>query len=79
MRVCPVLIVVLAAGGIVVDSAALAADDGVRIPDQKGGTVVIPPSSIPKPGEAGKAGHTNVQIYRPPPPPPQSPPSSIDR
>jgi hypothetical protein len=60
---------------------AMASDDGARIPDQSGGTVVIPPSSIPNPGDAGKAGHTNVQIYYPPqaaPQPPEPPRPSPD-
>jgi hypothetical protein len=51
---------------------AVAAEDGVR-KDQSGGAIVVPPSSIPRPGDAGKSGHTNVQIYRPPPAQPQSP------
>lgn len=73
MRASSVMIFILIASGVLVGGIAGAADDDVRKPDQNGGTLVIPRSSIPKPGDAGNAGHTNVQIYYPPPAPPQPP------
>jgi hypothetical protein len=69
----PVLISVVIASCLLYGGVSVAADDDIRKPDQKGGTVVIPPSSIPKPGDAGNTGHTNVQIYYPPPARPRSP------
>src|SRR5262245_41208540 len=43
-----------------------------------GGTVVKPPSSIEKPGEAGSSAHTNVEIFSPSKPPsPQPPPKEF--
>jgi hypothetical protein len=52
----------LVAGSVVAAALAVAAED-VRRPVQ-GGTIIIPPSSIPQPGESGRA-HTNVEIFRP--------------
>ena len=76
MQELPVLAFVLAAN-CAVGGAAGTNGEGVHVPDQQGGSTEIPCSSIPKPGDAGNAGHTNIQIYRPPvigqPPVPQAP------
>jgi hypothetical protein len=53
----------LITGVVLIGQVSMAADD-VRMP-VPGGTIIIPPSSIPKPGDAGKAAHTNIEIFRP--------------
>jgi hypothetical protein len=49
--------------GLVLAAQLVVAADDVRRPVQ-GGTIVIPPSSVPKPAESGRA-HTNVEIFHP--------------
>jgi hypothetical protein len=49
--------------GLVVAAPLAGAAEDVRRPVQ-GGTIIIPPSSIPQPAESGRA-HTNVEIFRP--------------
>jgi hypothetical protein len=74
VRAFPVLIFAVITNCVLGGGITMAADNDVRKPEQNGGTIVIPPSSIPNPGDAGNAGHTNVQIYYPPPPTPPTPP-----
>jgi hypothetical protein len=79
MRAIALSMSALIAGFVLAGQYAMAADD-VRIPVQ-GGTIIIPQSSIPKPADAGKAAHTNVEIFRPnqpPAEPPAHPPGSPD-
>jgi len=81
MRAIALLMPALIAGLVLAGQCAMAADD-IRIPVQ-GGTIIIPQSSIPKPADAGKAAHTNVEIFRPnqplvPAEPPVHPPGSPD-
>jgi hypothetical protein len=66
MRAIALMTSALVTGLVVAAPLAVAAED-VRRPVQ-GGTIIIPPSSIPQPGESGRA-HTNVEIFRPGQPP----------
>jgi hypothetical protein len=43
-------------------TAGISVADEIRIPQQNGGTLVIPRSSVPNAGDAGNTAHTNVQI-----------------
>ena len=73
MRAIALMTSALVTGLVVAAPLAVAAED-VRRPVQ-GGTIIIPPSSIPQPGESGRA-HTNVEIFRPDQPPvPAGPPA----
>jgi hypothetical protein len=62
MRAIALMTSALITGLVLAAQLAVAADD-VRRP-VRGGTIIIPPSSIPHPGESGRA-HTNVEIFRP--------------
>jgi hypothetical protein len=62
MRAVALMTSALLTGLVLAASLAGAAED-VRRPVQ-GGTIIIPPSSIPQPRESGRA-HTNVEIFRP--------------
>jgi hypothetical protein len=62
MRAIASMTSALITGPVLAAQLAVAAED-VRRPVQ-GGTIIIPPSSIPQPGETGRA-HTNVEIFRP--------------
>jgi hypothetical protein len=44
-----------------------------------GGQVVVPPSSVEQPGDAGKRAHTNVEIFVPYPGTAPTPPSPGSR
>lgn len=43
--------------------------------DSKPGSVIVPPSSVANPGDAGVRGHTNIEIVVPPDHSPAPPPS----
>jgi hypothetical protein len=69
MRFRKLALVAVIAAGPVWSPGAGAEDTSVKGPPPPGwsgeGKVVIPESSVPKPGDAGQRSHTNTQIFVP--------------
>jgi hypothetical protein len=65
----------IAMAAIVAAFIAISDDQGAA-PQSDCGHVVVPPSSVAKPGDAGVRAHTNTLIYRPCPTRELKPPKS---
>jgi hypothetical protein len=68
------MLMIGAAHAQVVDNVTRQAPPGLAITDlqitpqrtlTKGGHVIIPESSTPKPGDAGQRAHTNIRVFLP--------------